>query len=693
MTALHFEGFLEAAEPPPVRDEVRLMIAQPGRAARSTRSFLDLADHLEPGDLLVVNDSATLPAALPALRADGEAVDLHLSTPDPSNPSRWVVEVRSDGRRARARAETLKLPARRTGAADRALPQPEPAVGRAARPSRAAARLPRPPRRADPLRPRADRAAARRSPDDLRHRAGQRRDAERRPPVHQARAGAAARARDRRPAHHAPHRRQLAGTRRAARIRSATGSATTQPSASTRAQRVIAVGTTVVRALETVADEDGVVHAGEGWTSLVDHARARRARGRRPPDRLARAGGEPSADARGLRGPPSCSSAPTPRPWQAVTAGTSSATCTCYCADTPMLRPCGASRSASGSPWKGPRPDSGNGSWTPTSSSGPTPWARSTACPAATSPPAWTTSCASCEPDDREQMGQHVQAALEHGTPYEMDLRVVLPDKGLRWLHARARAVRTDGRTERITGLLSDITERRQREEAHAFLDAASQVLAKTLDPVETLEEVARLAVPALADWCAVQLTDDAHAIAVAHVDPEKVRWARELQDRYPPDPDAPHRRARGDPLRPLGALPRDRPRAARGRRARRGADRARPRAADALGDGRPADRPRAHARGDDVRLGRVRAPVLDARARAGRGGRPPRRDRARPRAPVRPRARRPRRPSSARCSRRRCRSSPASSSSSATSPATRATTPAATGTTRSSCATGGSGS
>ncbi len=107
--ALHFEGFLEAAEPPPVRDEVRLMIAQEGRPLVHAR-FLDLADHLRPGDLLVVNDSATLPAALPARRADGEAVDLHLSTPDPTNPGRWVVEVRSDGRRAKARAETLTLP-------------------------------------------------------------------------------------------------------------------------------------------------------------------------------------------------------------------------------------------------------------------------------------------------------------------------------------------------------------------------------------------------------------------------------------------------------------------------------------------------------------------------------------------------------------------------------------------------------
>ena len=43
------------------------------------------------------------------------------------------------------------------------------------------------------------------------------------------------------------------------------------------------------------------------------------------------------------------------------------------------------------------------------------------------------------QPEDREQMRRHVQAALEHGTAYEMDIRVVTPDKGLRWLHARAQ--------------------------------------------------------------------------------------------------------------------------------------------------------------------------------------------------------------------------------------------------------------
>jgi S-adenosylmethionine:tRNA ribosyltransferase-isomerase len=112
VTALRFDlpPALEAAEPPPVRDEVRMLVAEPHHALEHTR-FLDLPKHLTPGDLLVVNDSATLPAALPALEADGGAVELHLSTPDPTNPRRWVVEVRRDGRRARARAERLTLPA------------------------------------------------------------------------------------------------------------------------------------------------------------------------------------------------------------------------------------------------------------------------------------------------------------------------------------------------------------------------------------------------------------------------------------------------------------------------------------------------------------------------------------------------------------------------------------------------------
>jgi S-adenosylmethionine:tRNA ribosyltransferase-isomerase len=103
---------LEAIEPPPVRDEVRLLAAS--SAGIEHRAFTDLPDLLEPGDLLVVNTSATLPAALPA----GGTLRLHLSTPLPGafpddGAERWVVELRDGAapyRRARA-GERLPLPA------------------------------------------------------------------------------------------------------------------------------------------------------------------------------------------------------------------------------------------------------------------------------------------------------------------------------------------------------------------------------------------------------------------------------------------------------------------------------------------------------------------------------------------------------------------------------------------------------
>jgi GAF domain-containing protein len=75
-----------------------------------------------------------------------------------------------------------------------------------------------------------------------------------------------------------------------------------------------------------------------------------------------------------------------------------------------------------------------------------------------------------------------------------------------------------------------------------AFLADASVELASSLDYRSTLTRVAELAVPTLADWCAVDILQDGAptTLAVAHVDPAKVAWAWELQERYPPDPDAP---------------------------------------------------------------------------------------------------------------------------------------------------------
>lgn len=87
---------LEAREPPEARglkrDQVRLLVTEQSSGRIVRAQFYELPDFLSPGDLVVVNDSATLPAALIARRADGSQIALHLSTRLPGGL--WVVEPR-----------------------------------------------------------------------------------------------------------------------------------------------------------------------------------------------------------------------------------------------------------------------------------------------------------------------------------------------------------------------------------------------------------------------------------------------------------------------------------------------------------------------------------------------------------------------------------------------------------------------
>jgi S-adenosylmethionine:tRNA ribosyltransferase-isomerase len=107
MSALAFElpAGLEATAPPEQRglrrDQVRMLVARGGHGAIDDvridhARFDDLPELLDPGDLLVINVSATLPAALAATRADGTAVRVHVSTRAQGLTDAWrVIELRS----------------------------------------------------------------------------------------------------------------------------------------------------------------------------------------------------------------------------------------------------------------------------------------------------------------------------------------------------------------------------------------------------------------------------------------------------------------------------------------------------------------------------------------------------------------------------------------------------------------------
>jgi len=91
------EAVLEAREPPEVRGrdraDVALMVATRADGRLHHTRFGELPRFLRPGDVLVVNNSATLPAALTGRLEDGREVELRLSTP--ATAGRWVVELRT----------------------------------------------------------------------------------------------------------------------------------------------------------------------------------------------------------------------------------------------------------------------------------------------------------------------------------------------------------------------------------------------------------------------------------------------------------------------------------------------------------------------------------------------------------------------------------------------------------------------
>src|SRR5207253_10551087 len=78
-------------------------------------------------------------------------------------------------------------------------------------------------------------------------------------------------------------------------------------------------------------------------------------------------------------------------------------------------------------------------------------------------------------------------------------------------------------------------------EERLRFLAESSAVLGSSLDWRATLTKVATLAVPRVADWCAITLADDegrTGELVIAHRDPARQASGRELSKRYPPSPD-----------------------------------------------------------------------------------------------------------------------------------------------------------
>lgn len=102
-----------------------------------------------------------------------------------------------------------------------------------------------------------------------------------------------------------------------------------------------------------------------------------------------------------------------------------------------------------------------------------------------------------------------------------------------------------EGGKRLFTGILRDVTEAKKSADTLEFLARVGpQLAASSLDFRDTLKALAQLAVPFLADWCAIDVVQPGGKVermALTHVDEEKVQLANELASRYPDDPDAPY--------------------------------------------------------------------------------------------------------------------------------------------------------
>ncbi|MFL5845168.1 MAG: PP2C family protein-serine/threonine phosphatase, partial [Solirubrobacteraceae bacterium] len=125
-----------------------------------------------------------------------------------------------------------------------------------------------------------------------------------------------------------------------------------------------------------------------------------------------------------------------------------------------------------------------------------------------------------------------------------------------RWRMTKATAVHGPGGEVLLAvNVIEDITETKRAEVAQRLLADASAVLASSLDYGSTLQRVAELAVPVLADWCSVSIPDGdlIEQVAIAHGDPEMLEFARSYAERWPArldsDQGAPEVMRSGKPL------------------------------------------------------------------------------------------------------------------------------------------------
>ena len=151
-------------------------------------------------------------------------------------------------------------------------------------------------------------------------------------------------------------------------------------------------------------------------------------------------------------------------------------------------------------------------------------------------------------PDDASRTWERWKSALQTATRYEDEIRVFVRGSRYRWFAIRAEPVRTEsGEIREWIGVVADIHARKHQEEVARFINRATDLLGASLDYEHTLRALAKLCVPELGDYCAIDVggARGYERLVVEHADPDKVRLVFDVDRRFRRDPnDNPIQRA-----------------------------------------------------------------------------------------------------------------------------------------------------
>lgn len=153
--------------------------------------------------------------------------------------------------------------------------------------------------------------------------------------------------------------------------------------------------------------------------------------------------------------------------------------------------------------------------------------------------------CQLLHPEDRYRIIQAVRAHLEHQVECNVEFKLLHASGHYRYCIARGKAQRDgNGKPFRMSGIISDITERKRALENQRFLAEASAVLSASLDYKTTLDNLAQLAVPHLADVCLVDILaadGSIQRLAAAYGNSSQKNLVQEMLYQFPPDPNGEH--------------------------------------------------------------------------------------------------------------------------------------------------------